>query len=39
MEKIIKNCTIIINCAASIDFNARLDEAISSNIVGSLNML
>lgn len=34
-----ENCHIIINCAASIDFNARLDDAIDSNIHGSLRML
>lgn len=27
------------NCAASIDFNARLDQAIDSNIKGSLRMM
>ena len=32
-------CHIVINCAASIDFNARLDSAIDSNIKGSLRML
>jgi nucleoside-diphosphate-sugar epimerase len=30
---------VIINCAASIDFNARIDFAIDSNIRGSLRML
>ena len=27
------------NCAASIDFNARIDQAIESNIKGSLRMM
>jgi nucleoside-diphosphate-sugar epimerase len=30
---------VIINCAASIDFNARIDFAIDSNINGSCRML
>ncbi len=30
---------MIINCAASIDFNARIDFAIDSNINGSCRML
>ncbi len=30
---------MIINCAASIDFNARLDQAIESNILGTLRMI
>lgn len=34
----INTCNIIINCAASIDFNQRLDGAIESNIIGSLRM-
>ena len=36
---LLQTCNIIINCAASIDFNARLDDAIDSNIRGSLRML
>ena len=39
LKEIIENCHIIINCAASIDFNARIDQAIDSNIRGSLRML
>ncbi len=38
-KEIIENVNVIINCAASVDFNARLDEAISSNIIGTLEML
>lgn len=38
-EEIVERCHIIINCAASIDFNARLDQAIESNIRGSLRMM
>lgn len=34
----INTVNIIINCAASIDFNQRLDGAIESNIKGSLRM-
>lgn len=36
---VVNTCNIIINCAASIDFNQRLDGAIQSNIRGSLRML
>ena len=36
---ILNTCNIIINCAASIDFNARIDAAIDSNIRGSLRMM
>lgn len=39
LADLIENCSVIINCAASIDFNARLDQAIDSNIRGSLRML
>ncbi|EGR30131.1 hypothetical protein IMG5_141120 [Ichthyophthirius multifiliis] len=35
---IFQNCNIIINCAASIDFNAKLEEAIQSNIQGTLRI-
>ncbi len=38
-NEIINKCHIIINCAASIDFNARLDQAIEANIKGSLRMM
>jgi fatty acyl-CoA reductase len=38
LELVINTCNIIINCAASIDFNQRLDGAIESNIKGSLRM-
>ena len=34
-----EKCNVIMNCAASIDFNARLDQAIESNIKGSLRMM
>lgn len=30
---------MIINCAASIDFNARLDDAINININGPLRII
>ena len=29
----------MINCAASVDFNARLDEALRVNVLGTQNML
>lgn len=35
---VIENVNIIINCAASVDFNSRLDEAIKINIFGTLKM-
>ncbi len=38
-EELINTCNIIINCAASIDFNARLDQSIESNIKGTLKMM
>ena len=38
-KEIIENVNIIMNCAASIDFNARLDDAININIKGTLKML
>ena len=34
-----ENCNVIMNCAASIDFNARLDQATESNIKGSHRMM
>lgn len=37
--ELVEKCHIILNCAASIDFNARLDQAIESNIKGSLRMM
>ena len=39
MQEVVDNCHIIMNCAASIDFNARIDQAIDSNIRGSIRML
>jgi nucleoside-diphosphate-sugar epimerase len=38
-SELVERCHFVINCAASIDFNARLDESIDSNIRGSLRML
>jgi len=37
-QELTENLQVIINCAASIDFNARLDEAIEMNIFGTLRM-
>ncbi len=37
-HELTENLQVIINCAASIDFNARLDEAIEMNIFGTLRM-
>ena len=34
----IKNVNIVINCAASVDFNARLDESLQINVFGTFNM-
>ena len=39
LEELRSSCDVIINCAASIDFNARIDFAIDSNIHGSCRML
>lgn len=39
MEELIERCNVIINCAASIDFNARLDNAIDINVRGTLRVL
>lgn len=39
LEELRSSCDVIINCAASIDFNARIDFAIDSNIYGSCRML
>lgn len=33
-----ENVNVIINSAASVDFNARLDEAIRINVKGTLRM-
>lgn len=38
-QEVIENVNIIMNCAASIDFNARLDDAININIKGTLKIL
>ena len=38
-QNITETVEIIINCAASIDFNDRLDSAMDSNIKGSLQIL
>jgi len=37
-QMIIDDCNIIINIAASVDFNSRLDQAIEINIDGSLKV-
>ena len=34
LELIINNANIIINCAASVDFNARLDDSLMINVRG-----
>lgn len=39
LSELVEHCHFVVNCAASIDFNARLDESIDSNIRGSLRML
>lgn len=37
-KELTENLHIIINCAASIDFNSSLDEAIEINVYGTLRM-
>jgi len=37
-KEIISTVQIIINCAASVDFNARLDESLLINVKGTKNM-
>lgn len=37
-KEITDNVNVIINCAASVDFNSRLDEAIKINVYGTLKM-
>lgn len=37
-EFVIQNVEIIINSAASVDFNARIDEAININTLGTLRV-
>jgi len=39
LRKIIENVQIVINCAGAVDFNARLDNAIRTNVLGTLRML
>jgi fatty acyl-CoA reductase len=38
-KELVETCNVVINCAASIDFNARLDQSIDSNIRGTLRMM
>lgn len=38
-KELIENLNVIVNCAASVDFNSRIDEAIRINIYGSLKMM
>ena len=37
-KELTENLHVIINCAASIDFNSSLDEAIEINVYGTLKM-
>lgn len=37
--ELLEKCNIIMNCAASIDFNARLDQALDSNVRGTMRMM
>lgn len=39
MEELIERCNVIINCAASIDFNSRIDNALDINVRGTLRVL
>ncbi|EAS00429.1 male sterility protein (macronuclear) [Tetrahymena thermophila SB210] len=38
-QTITQEANIVINCAASVDFNAKLEEAININVRGSLRMM
>lgn len=38
-ETISNEANVIINCAASVDFNAKLEEAININVKGTLRMM
>ena len=39
LRRIIENVHVVLNCAGAVDFNARLDNAIRTNVLGSLRML
>lgn len=39
LQLILSNVTIILHCAAVVDFNERLDRAIELNVLGTLRML
>eukprot|EP01111_Echinosteliopsis_oligospora_P006266 TRINITY_DN2032_c0_g1_i1.p1 TRINITY_DN2032_c0_g1~~TRINITY_DN2032_c0_g1_i1.p1 ORF type:complete len:1215 (-),score=254.54 TRINITY_DN2032_c0_g1_i1:38-3682(-) len=39
IDTLIRNCNVIIHCAASIDFKERLDKAVESNVLAPLRML
>ena len=36
---LIENVHVVINCAATVDFNARLDIALQMNVLGAMRML
>ena len=38
LSQVLSTVQIIINCAASVDFNARLDESLLINVKGTKNM-
>jgi thioester reductase-like protein len=38
LKEILSQVQIIINCAASVDFNARLDDSLLINVKGTRNM-
>lgn len=38
-QTIVNEAHIIVNCAASVDFNAKLSEAIAINVQGTLRMM
>ena len=38
LQLLIDNVNIVMHCAASVDFNARLDQAIQVNVRGTLRM-
>ena len=38
-EELVQSCNVVVNCAASIDFNAPLDYALEINVRGAQRML
>lgn len=38
-KALIENVHVVINCAATVDFNARLDVSLQMNVLGAMRML